>query len=174
MTDTIYTFTTLTGGASYDFYVRADCGNTDGYSHWTEPMSFSPGQYVIGTTGSASISMCGGVIYDDGGPNGQYSNNVDYQLTVYPSSPDSMITFYGSAYTEGSIDYLRIYEGVGTNGNLLWQTSTSSVQDNIPLTTCMSGPITLHFHTDGSIVYNGFDVHINCIAAWPKWYAPRA
>ena len=162
LNDTFYVFNNLVGGVTYEAYVRANCGSE--YSNWTGPLTIVPGQYIMGTSGSASISMCGGVIYDDGGT-GQYSNNVDFQLTVYPSSNDSMLTFYGSAYTESSIDYLRIYEGVGTNGNILWQTSSSSSQESIPLITCMSGPITLHFHTDVSVVYDGFELHVNCVAA---------
>ena len=163
LTDTSYVFNNLVGGVTYEVYVRTNCGSE--YSNWNGPLSFVPGQYIIGTSGAATISMCGGVIYDDGGPNGQYSNYVDYTLTVYPSSADSMLTFHGSAYTESSIDYLKIYEGVGTNGSILWQTSNSSQLDNIPLTTVMTGPITLQFHSDGSVVYSGFELYVNCIAA---------
>ncbi|MBP5527209.1 MAG: fibronectin type III domain-containing protein, partial [Bacteroidales bacterium] len=163
LADSSYVFTNLNGGVSYDVYVRADCGGE--YSNWSGPINFIPGQFVMGTSGAATISMCGGVIYDNGGPNGNYSDNVDYTLTIYPASPDSMLTFHGTAYTEGSIDYLKIYEGVGTDGTLLWQTSTSSQQDNIPLDTCVSGPITLKFHTDGSIQYAGFELFVNCVAA---------
>ena len=163
LTDTSYVFNNLVGGVTYEVYVRTNCGSE--YSNWNGPLSFIPGQYIIGTSGAATISMCGGVIYDDGGPNGQYSNYVDYTLTVYPSSADSMLTFHGSAYTESSIDYLKIYEGVGTNGSILWQTSNTSQQDAIPLTTVMTGPITLQFHSDGSIVYSGFELYVNCVAA---------
>ena len=163
VTDTFYVFNNLQGGVAYQAYVRANCG--DEYSNWAGPLNFTPGLYVIGTSGSATVSMCGGVICDDGGLNGQYSNNVDYQLTVYPSHPDSMLVFQGTAYTESSIDYLRIYEGVGIAGNLLWQTSSSSQQDVIPQTVVMSGPITLHFHTDGSVIYDGFALNVSCMAA---------
>ena len=163
VTDTFYVFNNLQGGVAYQAYVRANCG--DEYSNWAGPLNFTPGLYVMGTSGAATVSMCGGVICDDGGLTGQYSNNVDYQLTVYPSHPDSMLVFQGTAYTESSIDYLRIYEGVGIAGNLLWQTSSSSQQDVIPQTTVMSGPITLHFHTDVSVIYDGFALQVSCVAA---------
>ena len=163
VTDTFYVFNNLQGGVAYQAYVRADCG--DEYSLWAGPLNITPGLYVIGTSGTGSISMCGGVICDDGGLTGQYSNNADYQLTVYPSHPDSMLVFQGTAYTESSIDYLKIYEGVGTAGNLLWSTSSSSQQDVIPQTTVMSGPITLHFHSDGSVIYDGFALQVSCVAA---------
>ncbi len=40
-----YTLTGLTGGATYQFYVRQDCGNND-YSTWSGPHTFIPGTYV--------------------------------------------------------------------------------------------------------------------------------
>ena len=161
--DSVYVFTNLQGGVAYNFYVRTDCGGD--YSNWAGPLAVTPGQYIIGTSGSASITMCGGVIYDDGGATGQYSNNADYTLTIAPSHPDSMLTFQGWAYTESSIDYLRIYEGTSPSGTILWQTSTSSQLDNIPYTIVTSGPITLKWHTDGSVVYDGFELQIGCMAA---------
>ena len=163
VTDSSYVFTTLNAGVTYDIYVRSDCGGD--YSDWRGPLTVTPGTYVIGTSGSASISMCGGVIYDDGGATGQYSNSADFVLTVHPSHPDSMLTFQGWAYTESSIDYLRIYEGTSPSGTILWQTSTSSQLDNIPYTIVTSGPITLKWHTDGSVVYDGFELQIGCMAA---------
>ena len=163
VTDSVYFIDNLQGGVAYDFYVRTDCSGE--YSNWAGPLTVTPGQYVIGTSGSATITMCGGVIYDDGGANGQYSNNADFVLTIYPSHPDSMLTFQGWAYTEGSIDYLRIYEGTSPSGNQLWGTSTSSQLDSIPYTVVTSGPITLKWHTDVSIIYDGFELQIGCMAA---------
>ena len=162
-TTTDYVASGLHGGASYDAYVRSVCD--DGASNWRGPINFVPGSYILGSSSISSISLCGGVIYDDGGPTGQYANSTDYTLTIYPSSPDSMLTFQGWAYTEGSIDYLRIFEGTTTTGTQLWGTSTSTQLDNIPLTTVTTGPITLKWHADGSIVYDGFELLINCVAA---------
>ena len=166
-TSTSYTFTNLLAGVKYDVYVRADCGALDGKSRWTGPLTLMPGSYVMGVIGADIISMCDGAIYDDGGPVGKYSNNVDYTVTVYPTSPDSMLTFYGTAYTEGSADYLIIYEGENTSGNQLWRTSTSTQLDSIPMDTSFAGPITLKFHTSASTNYGGFEVFVRCVAAPP-------
>ena len=164
-TDSSYLFTTLLGGTTYEMYIRANCG-ADGYSNWTGPLSVVPGQYTIGTSGSDTISMCGGVIYDNGGATGDYSSSADYTLVVYPSSPDSLITFQGSAYLESSSwDYLRIYEGVGTDGALLWQNTSTTQSYTIAPDTSLVGPITLVFHSDGSGQYDGFELFINCVEA---------
>ena len=163
LTDTFYVFNNLFGGIAYQVYVRADCGQEN--SNWTGPIDFTPGQFIMGTSGSASIYMCGGVIYDDGGPNGQYSSSVDYQLTVYPSTPDSMLTFHGSFIHESCCDHLYIYEGAGTSGTILWQDGSASSNQTIPLDTCITGPITIRFTSDGSIVNEGVELYINCVAA---------
>src|SRR5690554_979987 len=40
-----YTLTGLTGGASYQYYVRQDCGSGD-YSAWSGPHTFTAGTYI--------------------------------------------------------------------------------------------------------------------------------
>ena len=162
--DSSYFFANLTAGTSYEMYVRADCGTST--SNWTGPITVTPGQYIIGTSGSDTINMCGGVIYDNGGPTGDYSLSSDYTLVVYPSHPDSLVTFHGSAYLESNTwDYLRIYEGVGTSGTLLWENPNSTQASTIAPDTSLVGPITLHFQSDSYGVYSGFELFINCVAA---------
>ncbi len=167
VSDTAYRFTDLLSGRSYDVYVRANCGGS--VSSWVGPLNVNPGVYQIGTVGTATISMCGGTITDDGGINGQYSNNVNYTLTVYPSSTDSMLTFNGTFKGENSSystsDHLYIYEGVGTEGAVLWHDATVGSLQTIALDTCTSGPITIKFVTNGSTVNDGFVLNINCVEA---------
>lgn len=162
VTDSSYVFTNLVGGTAYEVYVRTDCGNEQ--SMWIGPNRFTPGSFNMGTVGSATISLCGGVIYDDGGINGDYSYNANYTLTVYPANTDSMLTFHGTFEYNGGYDHLYIYEGVGTTGTILWQDDGSGYQ-TIPLDTCTSGPITIQFTSDDYGVYAGFELFVNCVAA---------
>ena len=160
--DTSYVFTNLAGGVAYDMYVRSDCGGD--YSNWRGPVSVTPGSYIMGP-GNATISMCGGAIYDDGGPNGDYANSFDGMVTIYPAAADSMLTFYGTLAHESCCDHLYIYEGVGDGGNLLWSDQSMATNQTIPLDTCVSGPITIKWHADGSSVNAGFEIFVNCVAA---------
>lgn len=162
MSDTSYVFTNLAAGVAYDMYVRSDCGGD--YSNWRGPVSVTPGSYIMGR-GNATISMCGGAIYDDGGPNGDYANSFDGMVTIYPGAADSMLTFYGTLAHESCCDHLYIYEGVGDGGNLLWSDGSSSANQTIPLDTCVSGPITIKWHSDGSGVNAGFEIFVSCVAA---------
>ena len=170
VTDTTFTFENLTPAQTYDFYVQTDCGND--VSEWVGPISATPGSFTFGVTGSSSITACGLVIYDDGGPNGNYSANCDYTLTVYPSEADSVVSISGTHYCESSWDLLRIYNGTSTNDELLYSsTSSSSAQVSFGPITSTIGPLTIRFTSDGSVFYSGFEATISCAAA-PDCIAP--
>ena len=164
VTDSTYDFTTLSTTVTYDFYVRTDCGGGD-TSTWAGPVSARPGSFNMSTYGSDTITACNISIYDDGGPIGSYSNSANSTLVVYAPHPDSLFAFSGSAYTETSLDQLTIYDGVGTSQPILWQTSSSTVNETIPFTISTGSAITLSWHTDGSVVYDGFEVNITCQSA---------
>ena len=162
--DSTYDFTTLSPSIIYDIYVRTDCG-ADGYSSWTGPVTVSPGSYNMAATGVDTLVACNITIFDDGGPMGQYTNSANSTLVILAPHPDSLFSFTGHAYTESSLDQLTIYDGVGTGGTMLWRTSSSTVSESIPVTRSNSGAITLSWHTDGSVVYDGFELNIQCQSA---------
>ena len=170
VTDTTVTIDNLTAGQAYDFYVQADCGS--GVSEWSGPIQATPGSFTFGITGSSSITACDLVIYDNGGPNGDYSANCDYTLTVYPTESDSVVSISGTHYCESSWDLLRIYNGTSTNGELLYSsTSSSSAQVSFGPITSTVGPLTIRFTSDGSVFYSGFVATVSCAAA-PDCVAP--
>ena len=163
--DTTITIDELTTGLEYDFYVQTDCG--DGVSEWRGPITAAPGVFTFGTTGGSSITACGLTIYDNGGPNGNYTANCNYTLTVYPSDPDSVVSVSGTFAGESTIDYLSVYDGTSTSGTLLQKITSGSSGTVInfgPLTS-ESGPLTLKFYSDGSVQYAGFTATVSCMAA---------
>ena len=166
--------TGLSSGVIYDFYVRADCGGST--SAWsTAPATGAPYLYLMGITGSATLTTCGMTIADDGGPNGDYSNNCDFTLVIYPSDPDSVVSVSGNFSGESTIDYLSVYDGSAVDENNLLQkivSGTSGVVVTFGPLTSETGPLTLHFHSDVSVVKPGFLVQTSCAAApsCPKPY----
>ena len=158
-TDSELVLDELVGGESYQAYVRADCG--DEQSMWIGPVSFTPGAINMGTSGSATMSLCGAVIYDNGGATGSYDNNCDYTLTLYPSDDTKRFKFWGSGNTEANYDYLRVYAGATASGTMLGQIYGQNQTIDTVLT--QGGPITLKFHSDGSTVYSGFEFHVVCV-----------
>ncbi len=160
-TDTTLTIFGLTTGQSYDFYVQADCG--DMTSPWKGPLTIIPGAFIFGVNGNSAITACDIVLYDNGGPNGDYSPHCDYTLTVYPTDPDSVVSISGTLNVENSYDKLYIYEGTSTSGTTL-ATLTGDAGSFGPYTSEI-GPITLRFTSDYSNQNDGFEISVSCVAA---------
>ena len=164
MADSV-TVTGLVGGTTYYFYVRSICGVGD-TSQWSEECVSVPGTWNMRANQTDTLHSCGGVIYDDGGATGQYSGNQDSYIIIMPDAPNNLVSVSGTSYTESSFDYIRIYDGIGTSGTELWNDyGVSSNQTFGPLVST-SGPITVYFHSDGSIYYDGFAINVSCISAY--------
>lgn len=168
--DTTISISNLTSGQNYDFYVQANCG--DQVSQWRGAVSAIPGSYTFGVgEGSDTISACDIILYDNGGPNNNYSSNCNYSLTVYPSDPDSVVSVSGIFTGEDSWDYLNIYDGSSTEGELLLTVTSvmygeaSGTQVHFGPVTSERGPLTLLFHSDYSTEYDGFEINVSCVAA---------
>ena len=162
--NTDYAYTTsfeITGLAIgvWQAYVRANCGGED-VSTWYGPISVPVGLYYMSTTGSDTLRTCGTVIYDDGGLDNNYSNSCQSTLVILPGQANSVVSISGTSYTEGSYDYLYIYDGIGTEGDVLWTDyDVSASQTFGPF---MSDAITIVFHSDVSVNYSGFEINVSC------------
>ena len=152
----------LTSGQDYFFWVRAVCGAGD-TSAWEGPIRVAPNSYVMVANSTDTVRLCGGVIYDDGGPDGNYSANQNSTVIIMPTDPTSLVSVSGLSYTEGTFDYITIYDGVGTSGTQLWTDYGISSTTTFGPFTSSIGPITVTFHTDGSVMYSGFEIHVDCI-----------
>ena len=177
--DTTHTISGLTSGVVYDFYVRANCGGGD-FSDWSfVPATASPYTIVMGITGSDTVSSCSLIVTDDGGISGSYSNNCNYTLVIYPGEPDSVVSVSGTFVGETTVDYLSVYDGTEVDENSLLQKITSGTSGTVinfgPLNST-TGPLTLLFHSDGSVVHPGFVAQVSCAEppACPKPYDVHA
>ena len=159
-----FTVSNLATATVYDFYVKADCGGSD-ESQLTGPVSATPGSYNMPTTGTHTITTCSMIIYDDGGPSGDYSNSCDVYLTINPETPGNFVSVYGTSSTESCCDYLRVYDGSSSSGQMLGEYKGENL--TIPELTSTTGPLTLYFHSDGSVIKSGFEVHVSCASTGP-------
>ena len=104
-------------------------------------------RFVNGST--VNIAACDGMvdgIVDDGGANGSYSNYFDGTI-VLTWDPGALLTLQGNYYLENNYDRLTLDDGTGATqitGSGYCNYSTSS------------GTLTITFHTDYSVVYDGF------------------
>ncbi len=155
-----YEIENLDADSTYDFYVQAVCGAGD-ESIWVGPYTIQPGTYIMPSSGSNSISACALTIYDDGGPNGDYSSSCNSTLTINPETPGNLVAISGTVNTESCCDYLRIYDGSDITGTMLGEFKG----ENLTITELISstGPLTLVFYSDGSVVKSGFALTVTCI-----------
>ena len=154
--------TNLYDSLTYDFYVRAVCGAGE-TSPWRGPVTAMPNTYSMGVTGTATVTMCGGHIYDDGGPSGNYGLNCNSILVVMPDAPGMVVQLQGTFDVENGWDYLRIYDGSDISGTLLFENPTGS--GTVPLIESTTGPLTIQFTSDYMIVAGGFDLQVSCTTA---------
>jgi len=125
--------------------------------------------YNLPNTGSNTITTCSGNIYDNGGSTGNYVNNTNGFTVINPSTAGNMVRLSGSISTESGWDFVYIYNGAGTSGTLLYSGSGSAT---IPIITSTSGPLTVRFTSDASIVSSGFNFAIQCVATVPSYAVP--
>ncbi len=166
-TDNSVLYDTLQGGVTYTFYVRALCGTS--HSTWITKQH-TPGTYILAANSSDTLRTCGSVIYDDGGPNGSYASNQNTTLYILPTDDTKWVVISGSSYTEGTYDYIRLYDGMGTSGEQLFTDNGISANTSFGPFMCPAGA-TLTFHSDGSVNYSGFQINVTCIDA-PTCLAP--
>ena len=155
-----FTVTNLATATIYEFYVSADCGSEE--SLQSGPVTATPGSYLMPTNGTTNITTCSLVLYDDGGANGEYSNNCDAYLVINPDVAGNMVSIHGTSSTESCCDYLRIYDGEGNVGTMLGEYKGENL--TVPDLTSTTGPLTVYFHSDGSVIKSGFQLIVTCIS----------
>ena len=113
--------------------------------------------YVEMEQGGTSITTCNAWITDDGGSTGDYQINFDGFIVINPATAGQGIALEGTYNTEFGYDYIYIYSGIDTTGNLLGIYTGSGV---ISLT--HTGALTIHFISDGSNTNTGFVIRATC------------
>ncbi len=155
-----FTVDNLSAAVTYEFYVKADCGGSE-VSLVTGPVAVTPGSYNMPATGYNTITTCSMIIYDDGGIDGDYSTSCNSTLTINPATPGNLISISGTVDVESSWDYLYVYDGASASAPLL---NTYSGTYTITDLTSSTGPLTLVFTSDASVVYPGFALTVSCIS----------
>lgn len=157
-----YTLTGLLPGYTYYIYVQNDCGDGDA-SAFVGPATVMTGSWIMRVNQTDTVTMCGGAIFDDGGPSGNYSASQTSTIVLRPSTPQSTLSLSGTTATEGSWDYLTIYDGIGTTGTTLW-TSLGTYSDSFSNIVSEDGVVTIVFHADYSTQYSGFRIDVTCLS----------
>lgn len=125
---------------------------------WSQ--SYLMTQQNHGTT----IETCSGTFYDDGGPNGNYSSNINNRtITFRPSDSSRLLKFvFNSFHVELNYDKLEVFFGATATG-----TPDLTFSGNLPAFTVISPTIgqevTFRFKSDFSVEYAGWAATISCV-----------
>ncbi|MBX2978397.1 MAG: hypothetical protein KF905_03805 [Flavobacteriales bacterium] len=112
------------------------------------------GAFSLCLSAAPIISYCGNVVYDAGGPNGNYAGNLlpyNVNYTYCPDSPGDAINLTFTAFNTRAEDIVRIYNGPDNTFPLLG-TFSGNLTTNLPgsfNSTHPSGCITLRFSYGG-------------------------
>ncbi len=116
-------------------------------------------------TGVDLFTNCNGIIYDDGGPDAKYSNDVDYIATIAPDNVDHVTLTVNSFQTQPLLDVLNIYDGPDTNAPLIG-TFSGTVAAGTSFTST-GNTITIQFISNAALTYNGFELLWECSGELP-------
>lgn len=116
---------------------------------------------------NTTISTCNDIIYDDGGPGGNYTEN-NYEMIVCASSGTELYLVLqmldlGAAFN-GDTDILMIYEGTGTGGAVLFNSETDPAPTGILMSNdpCITITIDTDPHFFSTPVAGGFELLVSC------------
>ncbi len=127
-----------------------------------ELFPFDTSHYQYGTPPLNTYTIClqsqssdaSGILYDSGGPTGNYANSQSCGFLIDPGCADSIQLTFRSFSLESFYDYLRIYDGPNTSAPLLLSRTGFGVPPDV---TAYSGQMYVLFTSDGSVTYSGFD-----------------
>lgn len=112
---------------------------------------------------NGTIETCNALFYDNGGPNGSYSNNRDYTLTFMPAIEGNMIRVNFTEFsTESGYDYLYIYDGTSTNAALIGRYDGTDNPGEVTATN-EAGALTFRFTSDQGVTSTGWVASVSCI-----------
>ncbi len=120
--------------------------------------SFAQQEIIMNSNQTVNMTSCSATLYDSGGPNGSYSSNESYRVTVCVPSGYPM-ELNVSLNTESSFDELTIYEGSGTTGTIVANEISGSQTLSYTLS---SSCATFVWYSDGSVTRSGFEIQIGC------------
>ena len=117
------------------------------------------------TMTNQTVSTCQGLFYDDGGPDGNYSDGTDLTMTFTPATDEFLtvefLSFNVEDHENCSYDWLKIYDGESTSADLIGTYCGTESPGTITATNS-SGALTFQFHSDNNVNEPGWEAQISC------------
>lgn len=125
---------------------------------------------LVPTSGNQVLEVCSGLLYDAGGPLGNYSDNADGSITIYAPGASaielSVLEFDVEAGTSSScnFDYIAFYEGTNTSALLINSTEYCNTTGNPETITSVGEYVTIRFVSDAGLNMSGFKIQYDCVS----------
>ncbi len=117
--------------------------------------------YNVPFSGNNSITASSGFICDHAGFGVNYSDNANGYTIINPVVPTHYVRLNFTHFElEGCCDYVTVYDGAGLSGTVLFSGFGTTMP---PELTSSTGPLTISFTSDYSVVYPGFRAEISNI-----------
>ena len=115
--------------------------------------------------GDIRVYTCNAWIYDNGGASGNYSDDCDGYMVIYPVPGNYVMISEGTYDTELYFDTVFIYDGAGVNSTPVATLAGHNGTLSAPIiSNALNGALTIRFKSDYSLNYDGFALHVQCIA----------
>ncbi|MCO6491938.1 MAG: PKD domain-containing protein [Phaeodactylibacter sp.] len=115
--------------------------------------------------GNAITPAPSGVLYDSGGPDGNYADNESCSLLIEPGCVVALNIFIDYLYTESCCDRLAIYDGGNEQAPLV--ATLSGYFEGLSYSSS-SGKFFLQWFADGSVIERGFRLEWSAELAPPE------
>lgn len=107
-------------------------------------------------------TTCGSMFYDTGGANGNYSDNENITMTIYPEVAGAKVKVEFSMFnTESGYDKLYVYDGTSASSASMGVFSGSSIANSF-VATNDAGALTFKFTSDYSQNKAGWVAYVSC------------
>ncbi|MGE0637779.1 MAG: M4 family metallopeptidase [Bacteroidia bacterium] len=156
---------TYTSFGNYTVTLTADggsCGNDNEVkTNYISVNANNPCVAILGTGGNQT--SCTGIMYDNGGPTSNYTDQDDISMTIAPPGATSVSINFTSFNLESGYDYIYVYDGPTTASPLLGQYDGNTLPNNGNAITSSTGSITIRQTSDVNLNYSGFALNWSCV-----------
>jgi len=112
---------------------------------------------------NGTLTLCAGDFFDTGGSANEYLSDEDLTLTIFPSTPGSVLQVTFTDFNvEEDYDFLNIYDGNSLAANQIGS-FTGLVGPGVVTSTAADGSLTFNFTSDVSFTELGWVASISCI-----------
>ncbi|HYV93974.1 MAG TPA: M4 family metallopeptidase [Chitinophagales bacterium] len=104
-------------------------------------------------------TACAGVLYDSGGPSGNYQDNTASQITISPTGASNVQLSFTSFNMESGYDFLYVFDGPSDASPVI----ATLTGNYLPALIVSSGPsVTIGQYSDPGLTFSGYEIHWQC------------